>query len=537
MNQATMTRRAMLKKLGLGAAASLSIPRWLAAAGEPAARPNVLFVAVDDMRDWTVGLGGYAGKVHTPNQQRLAKMGVEFTHAYCASPLCCPSRAAVMTGLMPTTSGIYNNGQWWKPHMPDAVTIPLHFRAHGYKVAGAGKVFHHTAGNNPPQQWDEFRRLVFRDDPWYRGAKLNYPWSKVGPPPEGFPFCGFGGLPHENDWGPLPGRDERDYDDARTVDFAVEYLQRKDGASARSGKGRPFFLACGIFRPHLPWYVPRKYFDLYPLDEIKLPEVREDDLDDIPREGRALSKARRSDLEKITSAGKRKHAVQAYLASITFADAQFGRLLDALESSPHADNTIVVFWSDHGWHLGEKQHWHKMTLWEEATRVPLLIAAPGAAKAGARCDRPVSLVDIYPTLIDLCGLAAKPELDGQSLAGLLRDPGAKRDRPAVMVYRRGQCAVRSRRWRYIRYADGGEELYDHESDPNEWTNLAGRPEHKAVIADLARWIPKKPAPHAPSKGAYRFDPRTYSWVRKKTGKKTLGAAPGHAPRTKVRNGR
>lgn len=511
-----MTRRAVLKRLGLGAAAAVSAPGWLAAAAEPRRRPNVLFVAVDDMRDWTVGLGGYGGRVHTPNQQRLAKMGVEFTHAYCASPVCCPSRAAVMTGLMPYTSGIYNNGQWWKPHMPHVVTIPLHFRAHGYKVAGAGKIFHHTAGNNPPSQWDEYGRLVFRDDPWYRGSKLNYPWSKPGAPPKGFPFCGFKGLPHENDWGALPGKDEAHYDDAGTVDFAVEYLRRKHD--------KPFFLACGIFRPHLPWYVPKKYFEMYPLDKIKLPEAPADDLDDIPKEGRALSKARRSDLDKIKAAGKHKHAVQAYLASITFSDAQFGRLLDALAKTRYADNTIVVFWSDHGWHLGEKRHWHKMTLWEEATRVPLLIAAPGAAKAGARCDRPVSLVDIYPTLIDLCGLAPKGELDGLSLAPLLRDPAAKRDRAAVMAYRRGQCAVRLQRWRYIRYSDGGEELYDHDSDPNEWTNLAGRADHKAVIARLARWIPKRFAPEAPRKSAYRFDHKTYSWVHKKTGRKTRGGA-------------
>jgi choline-sulfatase len=512
MNEAAVTRRVLLKKLGLGAAVAAVVPRWLVAGGKPAGRPNVLFVAVDDMRDWTVGLGGYAGKVHTPNQQRLAKMGVEFTQAYCASPVCCPSRAAVMTGLMPYTSGIYNNGQWWKPHMPEVVTIPMHFRAHGYQAAGAGKIFHHTAGNNPPSQWNEFQRLVFRDDPWYRGAKLNYPWSKTGPPPKGFPLSGVKGLPHENDWGSLPDKTEGDYDDAKTVDFAIEYLRRKHRA--------PFFLACGIFRPHLPWYVPKKYFDLYPLDKIKLPEVRDDDLDDIPKEGLALSKARRGDLKKITSADKRTHAVQAYLASISFADAQFGRLLDTLIKSPHADNTIIVFWSDHGWHLGEKQHWHKMTLWEEATRVPFLIAAPGVAKAGGRCDRPVSLIDIYPTLIDLCGLKPKGELDGQSLMSLLRDPNGKRERPAITAYHRGQCAVRSQRWRYIRYSDGGRELYDHDNDPNEWTNLASRASSKAIIADLDRWIPKQFAANAPSKGAYRFDPETYSWVHKKTGKKT-----------------
>ena len=526
MSDVTVTRRTVLRRLGLGTATAAAVPRWLAGAAKPPARPNVLFVAVDDMRDWTVGLGGYGGKVHTPNQQRLAKRGVEFTHAYTASPVCCPSRAAVMTGLMPFTSGIYNNGQWWKPHMPDLVTIPLHFRAHGYKVAGAGKIFHHTAGNNPPYQWDEFHRLIFRDCPWYRDNKLNYPWSKYEPPPKGFPFCGFKGLPMENDWGALPGKDEADYDDAETVDVGIEYLQRKHDPSTGSGRGKPFFFACGIYHPHLPWYVPKKYFDMYPLDEIKLPEAPKDDLDDIPKAGQALAKTRRSDLEKITAAGKHKHAVQAYLASITFADAQFGRLLDALEASDYADNTIIVFWSDHGWHLGEKQHWHKMTLWEAATRVPFLIAAPGAAKAGGRCDRPVSLVDIYPTLIDLCDLTPKPELDGRSVAPLLRDPDAKRDRPAVIAYQRGQCAVRSQRWRYIRYEDGGEELYDHDSDPNEWTNLAGRAKYKTVIADLARWIPKEFALSAPSKGTYRFDPKTYSWINKKTGKKTLGAAPG-----------
>jgi len=501
----------MLKMLGLGAAAAVSFPRLPARAEKPFPRPNVLFVAVDDMRDWTAGLGGYAGKVHTPNQERLAKMGVEFTRAYCASPVCCPSRTAVMTGLMPYTSGIYNNGQWWRPHMPRVVTIPMHFRACGYSAAGAGKIFHHTAGNNPPDQWDRFQRLVFRDDPWYRGSKLNYPWSKVGPPPKGFPFSDVKKLPHENDWGSLPGKDEAEYDDARTVDFAIEYLERKHS--------KPFFLACGIFRPHLPWYVPKKYFDLYPLEGIKPPEAPGDDLDDIPREGRSLSKARRSDLEKIERAGRKANAIQAYLASISFADAQFGRLLDALKKSPHADNTIVVFWSDHGWHLGEKAHWHKMTLWEEATRVPFIIAAPGVSTPGGRCGRPVSLIDIYPTLIDLCRLKPRGELDGQSLVDLLRDPNCKRARPAVTAYRRGQCAVRSQRWRYIRYSDGGRELYDHDNDPNEWTNLAGKPKYKSIIADLDRWIPKQLAPDAPSKGSYKFDPETYSWVVRKTGKR------------------
>jgi arylsulfatase A-like enzyme len=409
-------------------------------------RPNVLFIAVDDMRDWTASLGGYGGEAHTPHLEQLASRGVEFTNAHTASPVCCPSRAAIMTGLLPSTSGIYNNGQWWRPHMPECVTVPMHFKAAGYAVAGAGKIFHHTAGNNPPDQWDEYQRLVFRDDPWYRGNTLNYPWSTVGSPPAGHPLSGVPGLPHENDWGVLPGKPEMDYDDARSVDFAVRYLQRSHET--------PFFLACGIFRPHLPWYVPRDYFDLYPLDKIRLPQVLRNDLDDIPAEGRQLSQARRGDFEKIQEANKWKQAVQAYLASISFADAQVGRLLEALHRTAFWENTIIVFWSDHGWHLGDKNHWHKMTLWEEATRVPLIIVAPGVAPAGGRCDRPVGLIDIYPTLIDLCGLKDKPELDGQSLTPLLRQPNATWSRPAITQYKRGQCAVRSQRWRYIRYSDG-----------------------------------------------------------------------------------
>ena len=484
-------------------------------AGEPS-HPNVLFIAVDDMRDWTAGLDGYRGTVHTPHMQGLASQGVEFTNAHTASTICCPSRAAIMTGLFPSTSGIYGNGQWWRPHMPDCVTIPMHFKANEYAVAGSGKIFHHTAGNNPPDQWDEYHRLVFNDDPWYRGHKLNYPWSTPGPAPEGHPLSGVQGLPHETDWGVLPGKAEVDYDDAESVDFALDYLKRS--------RDKPFFLACGTFRPHLPWYVPRKYFDLYPLDKIQLPLVREDDLDDIPTEGRQLSKTRRGDFEKIKHADKWKQAVQAYLASISFADAQVGRLLEALDQSPYAENTVIVFWSDHGWHLGEKNHWHKMTLWEEATRVPLIVVAPGVAKAGERCDRPVGLIDIYPTLIDLCGLKAKPELDGISLTPLLRHPDAAWSRPAVSQYKRGQCAVRSQRWRYIRYSDGTEELYDHDTDPHEWTNLAGDDKHRPVIAEHARWLPSTWAEHAPTKSAYQFDPQTYSWVHKKTGKTTYGRA-------------
>jgi len=479
----------------------------------PLTRPNVLFIAVDDMRDWVGHLSGHGGKFHTPNIDRLAARGVAFTNAHSASTVCCPSRTAILSGLMPSASGIYNNQQWWKPHMPDLITIPVHFRKHGYEVVGAGKIFHHTAGNNPPCQWHAYHRLVFEDDPWFRGAKQNYPWSKSAPLPPGFPFSGVEGLGHENDWGSLRVA-EAECDDARTVDYCIEFLGRQHE--------KPFFLACGVFRPHLPWYVPKKYFRLYPLENIELPAAAENDLGDVPAEGRALSEARRRDFETIKSADRWKQAVQAYLASISFADAQVGRLLSALDRAGRADDTIVIFWSDHGWHLGEKNHWHKSTLWEEATRVPFIIAAPTVARSGERCASPVSLVDIFPTLNDLCGLQPIASHDGESLVPLLRDPAAQRKRPAVTELNRGQSAVRSRRYRYIRYADGSEELYDHHDDPNEWTNLAGDPKYSAVKAEHARWATTDWAEPAPRKDAYHFDASTFTWTSKKTGKVIRG---------------
>ncbi len=478
-------------------------------------RPNVLFIAADDMNDWVGFLGGYSGRIHTPNIDSLARRGVAFTNAHTASPVCCPSRAAVMTGLLPSSSGVYDNQHWWRPHRPGLVSIPMHFRANGWFAAGAGKLFHHTAGSNPPDQWDAYHRLVFNDDPWFRDHKLNYPWSKTGPPPPGFPLSEVPDLPHENDWGAIPAKPETDYDDSRSVDFIINQLQR--------AHDKPFFLACGLFRPHLPWYVPQGYFDRYPLDGIKLPAVKSDYLDDVPSEGFALAKARRADFEKIKQADRYRHAVRAYLASLSFADAQVGRLLNALDQSPHARNTVVVFWSDHGWHHGQKNHWHKSTLWEEATRVPLIVAAPGMPGNGSACAQPVSLVDIYPTLIELCGLSAVPNLDGHTLVPQLRNPNTPRARPALTEFKPGQAAVRTTTHRYIHYADGSEELYDHRIDPGEWTNLAGRPESSAIMARLTQWLPTTWAPPAPKKKAYIFNPDDYSWTVKATGKRIAGS--------------
>ena len=475
------------------------------------AKLNVLFLAVDDMKVWVGCLGGYEGKVHTPNIDRLAKRGVLFSNAHCASPKCAPSRAAIMTGLRSSTTGLYDNQHWWYPNFPSAVTLPVHFRNNGYRVAGSGKIFHHTAGNNPPKQWHEFERLLFRDDPWFRGSKLNYPWSKHTSNPEGYPFSGVEGLGHENDWGVLPIAD-KDLDDVRSADYSIRFLNKK--------QSQPFFLACGLFRPHLPWYVPERFFDLYPLDQVVVPVNPDHDLDDVPTAGKALAKVRWGDLKAIQQAGAKRRAVQAYLASISFADEQLGRVLDALDASSYQHNTIVVLWSDHGWHLGEKQHWHKSTLWEESTRVPLIISVPGGLPG--ECKQPASLIDLYPTLTELCGIATNRKLDGVSLVAQLNNPQAKR-KPVLVEFRKGNVAVRSEHWRFIRYADGSEELYDHRQDPKEWVNLQGVAEHQPVKKRLAKRLPKRWAAPALTKKSFVFDSETFTWVNRKTGKKFWGA--------------
>ena len=320
-----------------------------------------------------------------------------------------------------------------------------------------------------------------------------------------------GGLGHENDWGALP-INENDYDDTLTADYAIGFLQQEHD--------KPFFLACGLFRPHLPWYVPQRFFDLYPIQSITLPSTISNDLDDIPGEGLRLAMARKKDLDTILDANKYREAIRAYLASITYADYQIGRVMEALRQSPHAINTIVALWSDHGWHLGEKQHWHKSTLWEESTRVPLIISVPDLP--AGRCSKPVSLIHLFPTLTDLTGTHAKTRLDGTSLVPLLKNPDANWNHHAVTEYHSGNATVRGERYRYTRYHDGEEELYDHESDPYEWHNLAQSNRHRHIIQNLKKFLPSKWAKPAATKSAFDFDPKSYSWKNKQNGKTTSG---------------
>lgn len=428
-------------------------------------RPNVLFIAVDDLNDWAGFLGGHPNAI-TPNLDRLAARSTVFTHAYCAAPLCNPSRAALMTGVQPARSGVYGNGEDWRksPAATAHPTLPRHFRDNGYETLGSGKLFH--AAFQDPDAWDSYwpsKEKTVPDDP---------------EPPQ-IPYVTGPAAKVAFDWAPLDVDDSAMGDDQVATWVSQQLMKQHD---------EPFFLACGIFRPHLPWYTPKKYFDMHPLDSIELPEVNEHDLDDLGDFAHEIASAG-DDNDRIAGNGKRREAIQAYLASTTFADACVGKVLDALDASPYRDNTLIVLWSDHGWHLGEKLHWRKRTLWEEGTRNLLLYAGPGIAP-GQRCTRPVSLLDIYPTFIDWLGLPPIADLDGQSLKPLLRDPAMAWERPAVTTHLEANHSVRSERWRYIHYADGTEELYDHAVDPMEWTNLAGQEAFAPVIDELKAWLPK-----------------------------------------------
>lgn len=421
--------------------------------------PNVLFIAVDDLRDWVGYLGGHP-QAKTPNIDRLADRGVAFTRSYCQAPVCNASRAALLSGLSPATTGIYENDADWRSILDADKMLPVVFRKAGYFVAGAGKIYH-GAGLNRDSDWDSYFHPVPHE------------LKPIG-------VSGVAGIR----FAPLDCNDSelRDY---VIADWTIEQL--------RNSHDKPFFLACGFFKPHMPWNVPQKYFDRFPLDSIQLPPTHEDDLADVPPGGVALARSF-GDHDAIQKSGRWKEAVQAYLATINYLDMNVGRVIDALDASPYRDNTIVVLWSDHGWHLGEKDHWRKFALWEQATRSPLIWVVPGVTKPHSRCDRTVDFSGVYPTLTELCGIETPPHVQGVSHVSLLVNPDAEWNHPAVMTYLPNNHAVRTERWRYIRYADGGEELYDHSTDRHEWTNLADRPDLAAVKFALMKHLPLDNAP-------------------------------------------
>ena len=455
---ATVAQIAIVAALGLTASGG-------AAAGtqRPAATPNVLFIAVDDLNHW-VGHLGRNKQVRTPNIDRLAARGVTFAHAYAAAPICNPSRAALMSGLRPSTTGVYSNDTDWRPLIAREKTLVSHFRRHGYTALAAGKIYHGSLDRQ--DEWDEY------GDDRRRPCKPLNDTDGVGAIRFSPVDCADDAIP-----------------DYSIADYGIAQLRRKHD--------KPFLLTIGFRKPHMPWNVPKKYFDMYPLDSIELPPYREDDLRDVPAPGvkmarlpAAASPDVRSDHELMLESGRWKEAVQGYLAAITYVDGQIGRVLDALDGSAYRENTIVVFFGDHGWSLGEKHHWRKFALWEEPTRAPLIWVAPGVTKPGGRSTRTVDFMSIYPTLAELCGLPVPSHVEGVSIKPLLANPAADWNRPALTTHGYKNHAVRTARWRYIRYENGDEELYDEDADPYEWTNLAADRAHDTLKSELAAFFPK-----------------------------------------------
>ena len=441
-----------------------------------ATSPNVLFIAIDDLNDWVGCLGGHP-QARTPNLDRLAASGILFTNAHCPAPACNPSRTAIFTGISPHRSGLYENGQKMREVLPEAELLPKTFSTAGYWSGGSGKMLHYFID---ARSWDEYFPAKDTENPF---PHTLYPQKRPVSLPRGGPWQYI-----ETDWGALDATDEEYGGDYSVAQWVSGKLSRK--------QDKPFFLACGIYRPHEPWFVPKKYFDAFPLDKIQLPPgYRADDLDDLPPEGKRRGPNRY--FSHIRAHKQWKQAIQGYLASIYFADTMLGRVLDALESGPHADNTIVALWSDHGWHLGEKEHWQKFTAWRACSRVPLILRVPKGVSGlpegtlPAKCSRPVSLLSLAPTLLQLCGLPPQSRHDGPSLVPLLADPGA--NWPHVALTHLGQAGsfgLSDNRWRYIRYAGGGEELYDVQSDPYEWHNLAAKKEHQVTLRRLRSVAPR-----------------------------------------------
>jgi len=453
--------------------AAMGAPCSSAAAGANAkpeasrGKPNIVFIAVDDLNDWIGCMKGHPDAL-TPNMDRLAARGTLFLNAHCSAPLCGSSRASVMTGLLPSTTGIYTyiNDDAIRRAGDATRTVPFlheYFSRNGYETMAVGKIFHKHVPKGTVDRsggrggWGPFP-----------AKRLN--WDNKGT---------------LTDWGAYPETDEK-MPDYEAATWAVEQL--------RGPHEKPFFLAVGFIRPHVPWLVPQKWFDLHPLSKATPPPYLKNDLDDIPEIARRISNMpMMPTTEWALAHDKWRDIVQAYLACTTFADAQVGRVLDALDASPEGQNTIIVLWGDHGYHLGEKNRFAKQALWDRATRVPLIIVMPGG-QGGQVSRQPVSLLDLYPTLLDLAGLSPNPANEGRSLKPLLANPELDWPHPVVTTWGRNHHSVHDGRYQYMHFAEGAEELYDLAEDPNEWRNLAADPHYAATKQRLQQALPKINAP-------------------------------------------
>lgn len=453
-----------------------------AQAGQPAEErhPNVLMICIDDLNDWTGFLGGHP-QVKTPHMDALARRSRVFTNAHCAVPVCSASRVSILSGVAATTHGSYEIGPKYQdlPALRNVPTLHAFFKQNGYRTITGGKVLHHGFSGRLASDIDQ--DLGRKKSPRPKKA-LNRPahWSGAW------------------DWGAHP-ETEAQMSDYQLAESAAELLAE--------GFDRPFLMSVGFFRPHVPLYVPPKWFELYDEQRLSLPDSPLSDLDDLPDNFLSINNyAVAPTHAEVLKHSRQRSLTRAYLASISFVDHCVGVVTKALQQSRHADNTIVVLWSDHGFHLAEKQHWAKRTLWEESTRVPLLIAGPGIG-CGSDCREPVSLLDVFPTLVDLCDLPANPHLEGVSLLPQLKDSTAARRYPAITSSYFGNHSIRTKNWRLIVYEDGAQELYDHRTDSDEFNNLADDPAHTAIRDELMQWVPSNPVPEVKTRSERKRERR------------------------------
>ena len=422
-------------------------------------RPNVLFIVADDLNSW-IGALGRQPDVRTPAIDALARRGTLFSRAYRAAPYCNASRMSVFTGCLPTTTGVYHDDPFWDEPLRRKTYVEA-FKEAGYHTFGTGKVFHglydYAGAGRTASRKAEWITVENRPHLWHR-----FETSKPEPLPPArplnclFDFSRFEDVPpfyHHFDWGPLPDAAEESIPDEIVCRSIVDFLS--------SAPPEPFFCAAGLYKPHLPWHVPKRFFDLYDREHITLPVVRDNDLDDVPPVAKSWALSPR-DHELVTSRGQWRHAVQGYLAAISYCDWIVGRIVDALDRSGLADETIIVLWGDNGFHLGEKLHWRKFVLWEEATRVPMIIVPQRGVPARPFYDEPVGLTAILPTIAELCGVEGPSQPDGRSLVKSM-SIADQPSRPVLTTWGRGNHSVRTGSWRYTRYHDGGEELYRHPS--------------------------------------------------------------------------
>jgi iduronate 2-sulfatase len=484
--------------------------------------PNVLFISIDDLNDWVAGLNGHPQAI-TPSMDKLFSQGVLFANAHCSQPVCTASRNSLLSGLHPTTTGWYSSTSAMRKSydqvMGDHKMLPQYFKDNGYKTLAVGKIFHQGVSDYKDKTdafWDETapdykvpKDLKDRGD-GYGGSKF-YPFPREGSQivnhygkefAKGHSLC-YGALDRED----MPGG--KMFDEL-IAEWAVEKLNEDHE--------KPFFMAVGFVRPHVPYTAPKEFFDLYDLDNIKIPELPEDEMADIPLMGKSIAYGtiKTGDHHAVVNLSDTywKELVYGYLACISFVDNELGKVLNALENSQYADNTIVVLWSDHGQHLGEKKHWRKQALWEESTKVPLFFKVPGRSAIGLKSKETVSLLDLYPTLVELCKLPEAPKLEGNSIVPLIEKPDTEWNKPVLSSWYYKNHSVRSKRWHYIQYRDGAEELYDHQNDPGEHVNLAGDPQYDEIIAEHKKSLPEKdalPAGSSEWKGD-KLDRRVEEWM-------------------------